>query len=200
MSAETNQLKETARIEAFSDGIFGVAITLLAIEISVEAHAAATDASLAHSLFSLWPKYLTYLMSFISVLLAWMGHHELFKKLRDTDKAVHLSNGFLLLLVALAPFPTRTLGLHILTGAFKMAAVFYTGYFVLVSIAFKLLWHAASRKRNLLLPSISESEIRKMTRNENLGLAFNCLVTLAACFYPWLGILLSFGMWLFWIF
>lgn len=135
--------KDTTRIEAFSDGVFCVALTLLAIEIGVEARGDETNRGLADKLIHLWPKFLAYGISFINVLLAWMGHHGLFKNLRNTDNRVMMSNGFLLLLVALVPLPTKTLGLFLMTGAFKTAVIFYTSYFVLISIAFRLIWYAA---------------------------------------------------------
>jgi uncharacterized membrane protein len=191
--------KETSRIEAFSDGIFCVAITLLAIEIGTEAKNDETNRSLAQSLLQLWPKYLAYLISFVNVLLAWIGHHSLFKQLRNSDNGVMICNGFLLMLIALVPFPTKTLGLYLMTGAFKTAAVFYTGYFVLISIAFRLLWFAASRKRNLLVHGLDEQAIKKFTVNENRGLLFNSVILALSFLNPWLGLILSFVMWVYWL-
>ncbi len=191
--------KETSRIEAFSDGIFCVGITLLALEIGADIKGNVTNAALANSLLSLWPKYLAYFISFVNVLLAWIGHHELFKTLRNTNNAVMVTNGFLLLLVALVPFPTKTLGLFLQTGAFKTAVIFYTGYFVLISIAFKLLWHAASRKRNLLLHSVTEEQIKKITKNENIGLVCNAVIMAVSFISPWTGLGLSFAMWFYWM-
>src|SRR5882724_3495769 len=110
-SIEKEHQKETSRIEAFSDGIFCVGLTLLAIEIGVEMKEHESNEGLRHSLISLWPKYLSYFISFTNVLLAWIGHHGLFKNLRNTNNAVMISNGILLMLIALVPFPTKTLGL-----------------------------------------------------------------------------------------
>jgi uncharacterized membrane protein len=198
-SLEKQHQKDTSRIEAFSDGIFCVAITLLAIEIGVEAKSDETNQNLANSLMHLWPKYLAYFISFVNVLLAWIGHHGLFKNLRNTNNFVMMSNGFLLMLVALVPFPTKTLGLFLLTGAFKTAVVFYTGYFVLISIAFRILWYAASRNKELLVHNISEVQIRNITRNENIGLICNSVIMLISFISPWMGLVLSFVMWIYWI-
>ncbi|MEO6540756.1 MAG: TMEM175 family protein [Ferruginibacter sp.] len=198
-SSVIEQHKETARIEAFSDGIFCVAITLLAIEIGVEVKAGETNEGLLDSLLSKWPICLAYVISFINVLLAWIGHHELFKKFRGTDNFVMITNGLLMMLIALAPFPTKTLGLFLQTGAFKTAVVFYTGYFVLISVAFKLLWYAASRKRDLLMHGITESQIKSITKNENIGLICNSIIMAAAFVSPWAALVLSFVMWVYWI-
>jgi uncharacterized membrane protein len=198
-SFDKEHQKDTFRIEAFSDGIFCVGITLLALEIGVEMKNHETNQELGRSLIDLWPKYLAYFISFTNVLLAWIGHHGLFKNLRNTDNFVMISNGLLLMLVALVPFPTKTLGLYLQTGAFKAAVMFYTGYFVLVSLAFRLLWHAASRKKELLIHGITEVKIRKITRSENIGLIFNSIIFLVAFINPWAALVLSFVMWVYWI-
>jgi len=191
--------KETSRIEAFSDGIFCVGITLLAIEIGVEVNTNATNKDLFHSLIKLWPICLAYFISFVNVLLAWIGHHGLFKNFRKTDNFVMVSNGFLLMLIALAPFPTKTLGLFLQTGAFKTAVVFYTGYFVLISLAYRLLWYAASRKRHLLIQGITDEKISAITKSENIGLICNIIIMAVAFVSPWAALVLSFVMWVYWI-
>ena len=77
---ETELHDGTGRLEAFSDGIFGVAITLLALEIGVQEYEGATDASLLTNILGLWPKYVAYINSFATVLLMWLAHHQLFKR------------------------------------------------------------------------------------------------------------------------
>jgi uncharacterized membrane protein len=200
INKEKQHQKDTVRIEAFSDGIFCVAITLLAIEIGVEANKEETNKGLLQALISKWPICLAYVTSFINVLLAWIGHHGLFKNLRNTDNFVMISNGFLLMLVALVPFPTKTMGLFLLTGAFKTAVIFYTAYFVLISIAFRLLWYAASRSKDLLLHGITDAQIKLVTKNENTGLLLNTIIMVVAFINPWAALALSFIMWTYWIF
>lgn len=197
--SEKQAEKETSRIEAFSDGVFCVGITLLAIEIGVQVDQHATNIGLFRSLLQLWPLCLAYFISFVNVLLAWIGHHGLFKNFRDTDNFVMVSNGLLLMLIALAPFPTKTLGLFLQTGAFKTAVVFYTGYFVLISLAYRLLWYAASRKRSLLVRGIKEEKIKAITRSENIGLICNSVIMCVAFVSPWAALALSFVMWIYWI-
>jgi uncharacterized membrane protein len=198
-TAEIQQQKETIRIETFSDGVFCIAVTLLSLEIGVEVKHGMDNHELAKELFAKWPICLAYVISFINVLLAWIGHHSLFKKLYDTDGFVMISNGLLLMLVALVPFPTKTLGAFFQTNAFQGAVIFYTAYFVLISLAYRLLWYAASRKRNLLISSITEKEIKAFTRNENIGLVCNCIITATAFINPWLALSLSFVMWVYWM-
>ena len=194
-----NDQKETVRIETFSDGVFCIAITLLSLEIGVEVKNNITNAELGRSILHEWPIILAYVISFVNVLLSWMGHHGLFKYLRNTDSYVMICNGLLLMLVALVPFPTKTLGMFLQTGAFKAAVVFYTGYFVLISLAFRLLWYTATRNPSLLLQDITPAQIQKITRNENIGLISNSVVMAVAFINPWAGLVLSFVMWIYWL-
>ena len=198
-STGIQQQKETIRIETFSDGIFCIAVTLLSIEIGIEVKDGMTNKGLMEELLHKWPILLAYATSFINVLLAWMGHHSLFKKINTTDSFVMIANGFLLMLVALVPFPTKTLGQFLLTGAFKTAVIFYSGYFVLISLAFRLLWYAAAKKRILLVHDITEKEIKAFTKNENLGLACNTVIMAVAFVSPWTALALSFVMWIYWV-
>jgi len=197
--SELESQKETLRIETFSDGVFCIAVTLLSIEIGVEIHGGLSNAGLKENLLEKWPICLAFLISFINVLLAWMGHHGLFKLLRKTDNSIMITNGLLLMLVALVPFPTKTLGLYLNSDALETATIFYTGYFVLVSLAFRLLWYAAARNKSLLADGITHKQIKQTTRNENIGLICNTVILAVAFINPWIALALSFGMWVYWI-
>jgi len=197
--SETLLQKETLRIETFSDGVFCIAVTLMSLEIGVEVKNGATNSGLFHALIDKWPICLAYVISFVNVLLAWIGHHSLFKQLHKTDNFIMITNGVLLMLVALVPFPTKTLGLFLQTGALKTAVIFYTAYFVLISLAFRLLWHAATRRKNLLIQSVTDSQINLTTKNENIGLICNTIILAMAFINPWIALALSFAMWVYWI-
>ena len=197
--SEIQLQKETLRVETFSDGVFCIAVTLLSIEIGVEIKNTATNNDLLHALLEKWPICLAYLISFVNVLLAWIGHHSLFKLLHKTNNSIMITNGLLLMLVALVPFPTKTLGLFLQTGALKTAVIFYTAYFVLISLAFRLLWHAATRKRDLLVHGVTDSQINLTTNNENIGLICNTIILAMAFVNPWIALVLSFAMWVYWI-
>ena len=197
--SDTQVQKETLRVETFSDGVFCIAVTLLSLEIGVEVKNDATNAGLLYALIGKWPICLAYVISFVNVLLAWMGHHSLFKQLHKTNNFITMANGVLLMLVALVPFPTKTLGLFLQTGAVKTAVIFYTGYFVLISLAFRLLWHVATRKRELLIHRITDSQIKRTTKNENIGLICNTIILVMAFINPWIALASSFVMWIYWI-
>ena len=191
--------KETLRIETFSDGVFCIAVTLLSIEIGVELHGDVSNKELTHALLAKWPLYLAYVISFVNVLLAWIGHHSLFKMFMKPDNGIMVTNGLLLMLVALVPFPTKTLGEFLLTGGFKTAVIFYTAYFVLISLAFRLLWYSATRKAGILMHDVTLKQIKQTTRNENIGLICNTIIFCVAFINPWLALALSFAMWVYWL-
>ena len=110
-----------------------------------------------------------------------------------------ITNGLLLMLVALVPFPTKILGEFLLTGGFKTAAIFYTAYFVLISIAFRLLWYAACRRPRILMNEVTAAQIKQTTRSENIGLICNSVIFAVAFLNPWLALVLSFAMWVYWL-
>ena len=113
--------KETGRVEAFSDGVFAIAITLLILEIKVpKLPHESPPAALAEALLALWPSFLAFLLSFFAILIMWINHHRLFELIRKTDSIFMMLNGFLLMLVTVVPFPTAVLaeyfGLHFPPG------------------------------------------------------------------------------------
>ncbi len=96
----------TGRLEAFSDGVFAIAITLLVLDLKVPDLNGASPAALGAALLKQWPNYLTLFISFATILIMWVYHHRLFQTARKADTLLLFSNGFLLLLVTVVPFPT----------------------------------------------------------------------------------------------
>src|SRR6185436_12372826 len=102
--------KENGRLEAFSDGVFAIAMTLLALELKVPHFESSgshlTAAELASGLLHQWPSYLAFITSFFTVLIMWVHHHLIFRLVRRCDLTLLFANGFLLMLVTVVPFPT----------------------------------------------------------------------------------------------
>jgi uncharacterized membrane protein len=190
---------DTNRLEAFSDGIFAVAITLLALDIALPKDEHLSDKGLLSGILLLWPKYFAYINSFVTILLMWIAHHSIFKMIRYVSTPLIIANGLLMLLAVLTPFPTRILGDYIGSDAFKTAAVFYTGFFVLVSMAFTLLWFVVKHQRKLLHDHIDEELIKSQTKIEFTGLACNFGITVITFFNPWAGLILNTCMWIYWL-
>src|SRR5213595_2092995 len=117
-------ISEKTRTEAFSDGIFTIAVTLLILEIKVPAHRPElSNMELARSLVALWPSFLALFASFATILVMWINHHGFFDLLDKIDAPFLYANGFLLLIVVLVPFPTALLAEH-LTGPSANTAAF----------------------------------------------------------------------------
>src|SRR5262245_58066326 len=103
----TDEVKETARIEAFSDGVFAIAITLLVLDMKVPGSKdLPADVRLISVLGRQWPTYLAYVTSFLTILIMWVNHHRLFQHIKRTDNPFLMLNGLLLMGVTIVPFPT----------------------------------------------------------------------------------------------
>lgn len=139
--------KETARIEALSDGVFAVAITLLIFQIRVPSQAPLGGLRLA--LAGLWPSYLAFLATFMTIGVIWLNHHRLFSLIAKNDDGLIVGNLLLLLVVTWLPFPTALVAEH-LRGSRddqQAAAVVYAGSLLAIAIVFNLLWRYAIRIR-----------------------------------------------------
>jgi uncharacterized membrane protein len=133
------ELSETNRLEAFSDGIFAVAITLLVLDVRLP-HPEPERDQLWTALRALLPVVLSWVISFIFVLVIWVNHHYLFNEIRKTDRRLMWINGLLLLGISFIPFPTAVAGQYFLAppGLFILSLAMFT-----VSCAFSLLrWYA----------------------------------------------------------
>ena len=100
---------ETARVEAFSDGVFAIAITLLILDVHVPAPGLGP---LRTALARQWPTYIAFLISFAFIGIMWVNHHRLFNHIRRSDNTLMFLNLLLLLGVCVVPFPTALLAAH----------------------------------------------------------------------------------------
>jgi TMEM175 potassium channel family protein len=130
-----------ARVEAFSDGVFAIAITLLVLGFQVPQPAPSGDASLARDLIAMWPQYVVYAASFATIGIMWMNHHSLFNHTERISHGVMTANLALLMLVSFLPFPTSVLGRH---GVTPVAVIYYGLTMVGLSICFNVLGYLAS--------------------------------------------------------
>jgi uncharacterized membrane protein len=179
---------ETARLEAFSDGVFAIAITLLIIEVGVNAG----GGSLAHRLAEQWPSYAAYVVSFAMIGIIWLNHHQMFKSIRSADHGLFVLNLALLLVVSFIPFPTKIMGdeLHGTFADRRTAALFYGSTFVAVSLAFNALWLWAARGRRLIEPRTIQPSVDAHTRRNLLGIPAFTVATLVAFWSPEVALIL----------
>ena len=158
--------KETGRVEAFSDGVFAIAITLLVLNLKVPA---ASAGGLVPALARQWPTYLAYLTSFATILVMWVNHHRLFTHIRRTTGAFLFLNGLLLLFVTAVPFPTSLVSAHLRSSDARAAAAIYAGTYFLIAVAFNVLWRYASGGMRLIDPRSDPGDVRAITRNYRFG-------------------------------
>ncbi len=200
----TSTEKETGRLEAFSDGVFAVAITLLAFDIIKVPEApegqvfSAQD--LARALAQNWPIYAVFLISFVTILIMWINHHAVLKMVRKTDGMFMFANGLLLLGVTIVPFATAMLGDYVMKPAAAVAAAVYAGLFILISFSYALLWWSAAYRRSLLVADVSPVYRRRRMLANMTGLPVYTLALIVAFWSPLLSVALSGGLWIFWVF
>jgi uncharacterized membrane protein len=103
----------TARLEAFSDGVFAIAITLLVLDLNVPEPDSLHGMSLADALARQWPAYFAYLVSFLVIGIIWINHHAMCALARRVDRRTLFANLFLLLTVSVIPYPTRMLAAYL---------------------------------------------------------------------------------------
>lgn len=178
---ETQGEKETGRLEAFSDGVFSIAITLLILELRVPAMSVltATPGGLGKALLQQWPSYVALVTSFFTILVMWMHHHAIMRNVHKTDAWLHFTNGCLLLLIVFVPYPTSVLAMYLRTPAARVAAAFYAGTFVLVAVCFWLFTRGAFRKA-LLSRNASPQFVERKLRSYRFGPPLYLLATVAA--------------------
>ena len=162
------------RVEAFSDGIFAIIITLLVLEIKVphlENHASA--GALSTALFELFPKFISWIISFFTVAVIWVNHHKLFKQFRQLDHGIFWWNALLLLWTSFIPFPTAVMGDY--PGNIT-SVVLYGSVMALMAMSFTLMRWYVLRNPDLLEGT---TDIRSFRKGTFLSLMFGPLLYLA---------------------
>ena len=186
----------TGRCEAFSDGIFAIAATLLVLELRLPN--AGVEANLRDELVALWPSYLAFALSFFVILVTWVGHHDLMRLVRGTSRLFLMANGFAGFYVAFVPFPTAVLAANLAGPNIRTAVAFYCGTFVLGNVSVNLLL-AAIMHDQLFRPEVDERAIARARRALRLGFVISVAATALALVLPWLALALCVALRLYWL-
>jgi uncharacterized membrane protein len=157
----------TSRIEAFSDGVFAIAITLLVIEIGVP-HVEGT--TLLGALVEQWPSYLGYVISFLQIGVIWANHHNRFRFIVRSDHVLLFLNILFLMCVAFIPFPTALLADYLQGTERSTAGAIYAGTLAVTAVFFTLLWLYAAANYRLVDRNLDPSLLRAMTRRFVAGM------------------------------
>src|ERR1700730_15664739 len=164
--------KNTNRLEAFSDGVFAVAITLLVLNIKVPGMDSANKPlveDLWRQLFNEWPLLVAYVTSFATIGIMWINHHRLFTHIKRTDTGLLLLNLLLLLIIVFIPVPTALLAEYIVLPNDHVAAIIYSGTNVVLAICFNLLWRYASYHNRFLGKNVDTRAVAAISRQYMFG-------------------------------
>ncbi len=170
----------TSRLEAFSDGVLAVAITLLVLDIKVPSVGGHDD--LGRELARNWPHYAAYVTSFLTIGIIWINHHAMIGRLRQADHMILFLNLLLLLSIALLPFATSLMAAYLKQShGQNLAAAIYSGTFLLMAVLFSILnRHILLRKPQLLTSDLSEQHRRQILARSITGLAPYAIATALA--------------------
>ena len=160
----------TSRLEAFSDGVLAIAITLLVIEIHVPE--VGRGETLAHALWQQWPSYVAYLVSFLTIGVIWLNHHRVFTQVIGVDGPLLVLNLNVLLWTGLIPFPTAVVAQHLRDGGepARTAAALYCGVLLVMGLAFGALFAWVTHTDRLLGRLPPPGVVRAARRRFMLGL------------------------------
>jgi uncharacterized membrane protein len=171
---------KTSRLEAFSDGVFAVAITLLVLEIHVPG-----GEHLWHQLKEEWPSFASFFVSFWVIGIIWVNHHGVLDHLKRADRPVLYLNLLVLMTVVFIPFATALIAEHLKSGADEQtAALVYSGAFLALAIAFGALWTYIARHREQLGVELSDEAVRRTSLTFLIGNPFYAVAVIFAFISP----------------
>ena len=176
------------RLEAFSDGVFAIAITLLVLDIHVPDPS--TTADLAQQLGSQWPSYVAYGVSFLTIGIIWINHHAMLRRIKAIDHEILILNLLLLLCVGLLPFTTALMAAYLKESEGEtLAAAIYAGSFLLMSVVFAAMnWTILFRKDHLLAGPIDAATRRTIITRGVAGLLPYLAATILAVLSPYVSL------------
>lgn len=183
-SEDVEESKDTGRVEAFSDGVFAVAITLLILNIHIpDNNVLLVDSEFWSYLGNQWPELLAFVTSFATIGIMWINHHRLFTHIRRVDTNLLALNLLLLLLIVFIPFPTAQLAQYARYPQHHAAALLYSATNILMAICFNLLWRYASRENRLLDKRSDPRAVQAITRQYRFGPLFYVVTFVLAIIY-----------------
>lgn len=187
----------TGRLEAFSDGVFAIAITLLVLGI----HVPPRDAALGPALLDQWPVFLAYLVSFLTIGIMWINHHKLFEVIRRSTTTLAFINVVFLMVIAFVPYPTEVLAERLGNGVdVQLATIFYGATMTLIAVLFNALWlYAARRGGHLLRTDFDPGVHGTATRGYQFGPLIYLAITATALLSPLVAVALFLAYAVYWV-
>jgi len=196
MASDPSVSSDTARLETFADGVMAIAITLLILEVKIP-H---TEESLTTALAAQWPSYAGYVVSFLTIGIIWVNHHQMFKLIGHVTHGFLMLNVIFLMTIAFLPFPTALVADYIkVPDARTAATVVYGLNMVAVAVMFNVVWRSASRGGRLLISGVDHAGIDRISKSYLGGPIAYTIATLVALVSPFLSLGIFAAMALFWL-
>ena len=168
----------TGRMEAFSDGVFAIAATLLILGVHEPA------GPLGRSLLHIWPSYVAYAVTFVTIGIIWVNHHTVFGQVASVDRRFLLINVMFLMLVAFIPFPTGLVADHFRGSGLESAALAYGATLTVTAMLFNTLWFYAASGDRLLKADADRRVVSGISRSYLPGPFIYLTATLVALASP----------------
>jgi uncharacterized membrane protein len=187
-----------SRLETFADGVFAIAATLLIL--NVDAQVGEGSGAIGHRLLEIWPSYIAYAVSFVTIGIIWSNHHTVMNQLGRVDRTFLLLNVFLLMCVAFLPFPTRLVAEHVRNRhELQPAALAYGATMTVMAVTYIALWLYAARNGRLLRPDSDPRTVSGITRSYLPGSPLYLTATLIAFASPLASVALFAAIALFYV-
>jgi uncharacterized membrane protein len=190
------RLSPTGRVEAFSDGVMAIAITLLVLDLKVPPLEDVQNGGLAAALAARWPSYVAYLAAFVTIGIIWLNHRTLVDRIARFDARLHWLNLMLLLGVATLPWPTALVAEYVQRGGpdASAATVLYGLLATLMAVPWGFFWRHLADKPELLEPGYDAAYARAEWRRGTVGLPIYIVATLVALAWPLVALGLYLGI------
>jgi len=192
----TTRLSSTGRVEAFSDGVMAIAITLLVLDLKVPLLDEVSPGGLLHALAARWPSYVAYLAAFLTIGIIWLNHRTLVDRIGRFDARLHWLNLTLLLGVATLPWPTALVAEYVQRGGpdASAAAALYGLTATLMALPWGFMWRHLADTPELLEHGYDAAYARAEWRRGFIGLPIYAMATLVALVLPLVALALYLGI------
>lgn len=193
---------ETARLEAFCDGVFAIAITLLILEIKIPPVGSLhTVHDFWLHLLEDWPSWFGFSLSFIIILVSWVNHHNIFKIINKSSPQFTYANGFMLFTIVVLPFSTRLMSGYFTTALAQPAITVYCFSILLHNISWILFERTSMRPASLFKDKASRDMFAKAVyMPSRIAFLFYSSLCVLSFWLPFISMSLMTASWVYWIF
>jgi uncharacterized membrane protein len=189
------------RLEMFSDGVFAIAITLLILDLKVPpVDSVHSVAELWREILRLWPSFFALSLSFVIILIAWIGHHNMLKGVDKTSPQFQVSNGFFIFTIILLPFSTAFMAEYLDTPYAQPAIVFYCLNTLLHNFGWNVLHRSILKPVPLLKESADMGPYKKASRSAQYSIVLYTAIAGLAWWLPYVALIICVLTWLFWLY